>query len=157
MQKLNSSCRSLAGSLIIGGVISLALSTQAAWAVEETPNAISGGSMVTTDQAKEQLDKGAKFIDTRVAAEYAEKHIKGSVNVTFKEKFAKESKLDPEDKFDMSKLPADKNAALVFYCNGSPCWKGYKGADAAIKGGYKKVFWYRDGLPAWTAMGLPTE
>ncbi len=146
-------------SLVIGGVIGSAvmMTTPLAWAVEETPMTIPGGTMVTTDQAKEQLDKGAKFIDNRVAAEYAEKHIKGAMNVVFKEKYAKESKLDPEDKYDMSKLPTDKNAAIVFYCNGSPCWKGYKGADAAIKAGYKKVFWYRDGLPAWSAKGLPTE
>jgi rhodanese-related sulfurtransferase len=134
-----------------------AVSAQAALAVEETPNTIPGGTMVSTDQAKQQFDKGAKFIDNRVAAEYAEKHIKGAINVVFKEKFGKESKLDPEDSFDLAKLPADKATAMVFYCNGSPCWKGYKGAAAAIKAGYKNVFWYRDGLPGWTAKALPTE
>jgi rhodanese-related sulfurtransferase len=46
---------------------------------------------------------------------------------------------------------------MVFYCNGSPCWRGYKGADAAIKAGYKKVSWFRDGLPAWESKGFPTE
>lgn len=134
-----------------------AITAQAVFAVEETPNAIPGGTMVSTDQAKQQLDKGAKFIDTRVAAEFAEKHIKGAMSVVYKEKFAKESKVDAEDSFDLAKLPADKGTAMVFYCNGSPCWKGYKGAAAAIKAGYKNVFWYRDGLPAWTAKGLPTE
>ncbi len=32
-----------------------------------------------------------------------------------------------------------------------------KGADAAIKAGYKQVYWFRDGLPAWSAKGYPTE
>lgn len=32
-----------------------------------------------------------------------------------------------------------------------------KGADAAIKAGCKQVYWFRDGLPAWSANGYPTE
>lgn len=93
-------------------------------AVEETPNSIAGGALVNVDQAKALSDKGTLFVDTRVAAEYAEKHIKGAVNVPFKETFPKVAKTDAADTFDLSKLPADKAKAMVFYCNGSPCWKG---------------------------------
>ncbi len=126
-------------------------------AAEETPNSIHGGTHLSVDQAKAQFDKGALFIDARVAAEYADKHIKGAVNVPFKEEFPKVSKTGTGDKFDLSKLPADKNKVMVFYCNGSPCWKGYKAADHSIKAGYKKVMWFRDGMPAWEGKGLPTE
>lgn len=128
-----------------------------ALAAEETPNAIPGGTFVSVDQAKAQFDKGSLFIDARVAAEYADKHIKGAANAPFKEEFPKVAKTGPGDKFDLAKLPADKNKPLVFYCNGSPCWKGYKAADHAIKAGYKKVHWFRDGMPAWEGKGLPTE
>ncbi len=151
MMNMTAAIRSLA---VCAAVV---LSMPAVLAAEETPQSIPGGTMVTTDQAKEQFDKGVKFIDTRVAAEFAEKKIKGATNVIYKEKFARESKVDAEDIFDLTKLPADKNTAMVFYCNGSPCWKGYKGAAAAIKAGYKKVFWYRDGLPGWTSKVYPTE
>lgn len=137
--------------------VSLAVAVQPVLAVEETPMSIPGGAMVSTDQAKQHFDKGVKFIDTRVAAEYAEKHIKGAANVVYKEKFGKTSKVDAEDTFDLEKLPADKSTPMVFYCNGSPCWKGYKGAAVAIKAGYKNVSWYRDGIPAWTAKSFPTE
>lgn len=136
---------------------SLALVSSSTFAEEETPNAIPGGTFVNADQAKAQFDKGAVFVDARVPAEYAEKHIKGAISVVYKETHKKVSKLDPKDSFDLTKLPADKNKAMVFYCNGSPCWRGYKGADAAIKAGYKKVSWFRDGLPAWEAKGFPTE
>ncbi len=27
----------------------------------------------------------------------------------------------------------------------------------AIKAGYKKVYWFRDGMPAWEAKGLPAD
>lgn len=126
-------------------------------AVEETPTTIPGGNYVTTAQAKEQFDKGALFIDSRVPAEFAEEHIKGAVSIVYREKHARVSKIDPEDSMDLSKLPADKAKALVFYCNGSPCWRGYKGAVAAINAGYSKVYWFRDGLPAWKSAGHPVE
>jgi rhodanese-related sulfurtransferase len=128
-----------------------------AQAVEETPMSIPGGSYVDVAKAKALHDKGAVFVDARVAAEYAEKHIKGAINVVFKEVNKKVSKLDPKDEFDLKKLPADKAKVMVFYCNGSPCWRGYKGADAAIKAGYKNVSWFRDGIPAWEEKGYPTE
>ena len=143
-------------SAILGTLFFLGLNASA-HAVEETPTSIPGGTYVTTAQAKEQFDKGALFIDSRVPAEYAEQHIKGAVSIVYREKHGKVSQIDPEDRMDMSKLPADKAKALVFYCNGSPCWRGYKGAVAAIKAGYSKVHWYRDGLPAWKAASYPVE
>jgi rhodanese-related sulfurtransferase len=141
---------------LIGGMALACLATMAQ-AVEETPNAIPGGSMVDAAKAKALFDKGAVFVDARVSAEYAEKHIKGAINVVYKEVHKKVSTLDPKDEFDLGKLPADKAKPMVFYCNGSPCWRGYKGADAAIKAGYKNVNWFRDGLPAWEAKSFPTE
>ncbi|WP_306602957.1 rhodanese-like domain-containing protein [Azonexus sp.] len=138
-------------------VLSISFMASAAIAVEETPMNIPGGTIVDVAKAKALHDKGALFVDARVAAEYAEKHIKGSINVVYKEVHKKVAKLDPKDEFDLAKLPADKAKVLVFYCNGSPCWRGYKGADVAIKAGYKNVNWFRDGLPAWEEKRFPTE
>lgn len=128
-----------------------------AHAAEETPTSIPGGTYVTEEQAKGLFDKGALFIDARVAAEYAEEHIKGAVNVIYKETHPKVSQTAPTDTFDLAKLPGKKDQEMVFYCNGSPCWKGYKAAAASIKAGYKKVYWLRDGVPGWKAKGYPTE
>jgi rhodanese-related sulfurtransferase len=138
------------GALLLGA-------GQLALAEEETPQSIPGGTMVTVEKAKAAMDAGAVFIDTRVAGEFAEQHIKGAKNVVYKEKAPRTSKIEKDDTFDLTKLPADKGTAMVFYCNGSPCWKGYKGAKAAIDAGYKKVHWFRDGLPAWKAKSYPVE
>lgn len=133
------------------------LSSPAVMAVEETPMSIPGGTYVDVAKAKALHDQGALFVDARVPAEYADQHIKGALGVVYKEKHKKVSTLDPSDSFDLSKLPADKNKVMVFYCNGSPCWRGYKAAAASIKAGYRKVNWFRDGLPAWVEKGYATE
>jgi PQQ-dependent catabolism-associated CXXCW motif protein len=46
---------------------------------------------------------------------------------------------------------------IVFYCSGYNCWHSYNAALRAVNLGYRKVLWYRGGLQAWNAAGLPTE
>ena len=124
----------------------------------DTPASFSGATLVDAAKAKSLIDSGVKVIDARVATEYAEGHIKGAISVPYKEKSAKAADFDASlDSFDLSKLPADKNAGLIFYCNGAECWKGYKAAHAAIKAGYKTVYWFRLGFPEWKAKGYPAE
>jgi PQQ-dependent catabolism-associated CXXCW motif protein len=50
----------------------------------------------------------------------------------------------------------DKNRALVFFCANSQCWLSYNAALRAVAAGYSKVYWYRGGVEAWIAAGLPT-
>lgn len=123
-----------------------------------TPETLNGATKVDAAKAKSLVDGGAKLIDMRSAAEYAEGHAKGAINVPYKEKSAKAVDFDASlDTFDLSKLPADKNMALVAYCNGVECWKSYKGLTAAMKAGYKNTYWLRDGYPGWKAKGYPAE
>lgn len=139
-------------------VASCALVAAAPAFAAETPASLKGAEIVDAAKAKSLMDGGAKMIDTRVANEYAEAHIKGAVNVPYKEKSAKAADFDvAQDSFDLAKLPADKNAALIMQCNGAECWKSYKGSSAALKAGYKKVYWFRGGFPEWKAKGLPVE
>jgi PQQ-dependent catabolism-associated CXXCW motif protein len=50
----------------------------------------------------------------------------------------------------------DKARALVFFCLSSECWLSYNAALRAVVAGYGKVYWYRGGIEAWAAAGLPT-
>lgn len=50
-----------------------------------------------------------------------------------------------------------KNAPLVFYCASVQCWMSYNAALRAINSGFSNVMWYRGGLEAWKAAGLPTQ
>lgn len=124
----------------------------------DTPTSLAGVTMVTAEEAKKLQDSGVPMIDARVAAEYAEKTIKGAKSVPYKEKSAKAANFDAgQDKFDLSKLPSDKAAPIVFFCNAGECWKSYKASAVAQKAGYTKVYWLRGGLPEWVAKGLPTQ
>ena len=123
-----------------------------------TPDSLKGTILVDAAKAKSLSDSGVKVIDARVANEYAEAHIKGAINVPYKEKSAKAAEFDAsQDSFDLSKLPADKSEPILFYCNGEECWKGYKAAHAAVKAGHKTVYWFRLGFPEWKAKGYPIE
>jgi len=124
----------------------------------ETPASLPGVKTVNAEEVKKMLDGGVPVIDTRVAAEYAEKSIKGAKSVPYKEKSAKAPDFDASvDQFDLAKLPADKNAPMVLFCNAGECWKSYKAAVVASKAGYTKVNWFRGGMPEWSAKGLPTQ
>lgn len=124
----------------------------------ETPGSLAGVAVVGADQVKDMLGAGVPVIDVRVANEYAEAHIKGAKSLPYKEKSAKAADFDPaQDSFDLAKLPADKSAPLVFYCNAGECWKSYKASAVAQKAGYKQVKWFRGGIPEWKAKGLPVE
>lgn len=125
----------------------------------ETPATLDGATLVDAAKVKSMMDAGGTtVVDTRVATEYAELHIKGSVSIPYKEKSAKEANFDSKlDSFDLGKLPSDKNSKIVMYCNAGECWKSYKAAKNAIQSGYKSIYWLRGGIPEWKAKGLPVE
>jgi rhodanese-related sulfurtransferase len=134
-----------------------ALTATAALAAE-TPAALTGVKNVSAEEVKKLIDSGVPVIDTRVAAEYAEKTIKGAISVPYKERSAKDAAFDPsQDQFDLSKLPGNKGAPLVFFCNAGECWKSYKASVVAQKAGYTKINWFRGGFPEWSSKGLPTQ
>ena len=125
---------------------------------QETPPTLDGVKLVTAEQARDLGAKGAALIDTRTANEFAEKTVKGAINVPYGEKSAKDATFDnAADKFDLAKLPADKGAPVIFFCNSGTCWKSYKASVVARDAGYKQVGWLRGGMPEWNSKGLPTQ
>lgn len=140
----------LALSVLVGGA--------ARAATGDVPETLAGAKVVTADDVEKLRASGAPIVDSRVASEYAEGHIKGAINVPYREKSAKSTDFDAsKDEFGLAKLPSDKAGDIVIYCNGPECWKSFKASTAAIKAGYTKVNWYRGGFPDWKAKGLPSE
>ncbi len=143
---------SVAATLLVLGLTAVTVRA------DDTPAGLAGTKVVGAEEVAAAAAHGAVVVDTRVASEYAEGHIKGAMNVPYREKSAKAANFDPAvDGFDLAKLPTDKAAPIVMYCNGPECWKSFKGSTAAVKGGYTNILWYRLGFPDWKSKGMPVE
>lgn len=123
-----------------------------------TPEVLPGASIVTAKQVAEMMAKGVPLFDVRPVSHYREGHIPKAVNVPYALNSPKETEYDDTvDKFDLSRLPEDKNAAMIFQCNGAECWYSYKASRYMVKRGYKRIYWFRTGLPDWKASGYSIE
>jgi rhodanese-related sulfurtransferase len=122
-----------------------------------TPNVASGIDIVSVDQTKALLGK-AQFYDMRSAVNYGKGHLKGAIALPYQGKSENAESFDAsKDQFDLSKLPADKAATLVFYSDSPSGWKSYKAAVLTKRAGYKNVKWFREGVEGWSAKGLSLE
>ena len=127
-------------------------------AAKDTPESLAGVTIVDAARVQEMMRAGVAVYDVRVSAEYAEAHVKGAKSLPYREKSAKDVGFDrSQDEFALDKMPADKGTAVIFYCNAGECWKSYKASKVALDAGYKRIHWFRGGLPEWRAKGLPVE
>jgi len=123
-----------------------------------TPETLPGASIVTAEQAYKLMAQGVPLFDVRPPAHRRNGFIPGSVSVPYELNSPKEVDYDDSvDHFDLSKLPKDKNAPMIFQCNGAECWFSYKASRYLVKRGYQRVYWFRTGLPAWKAAGYPVK
>jgi ABC-type phosphate/phosphonate transport system substrate-binding protein/rhodanese-related sulfurtransferase len=123
-----------------------------------TPRILEGVKIVNAEEVADLMRRGVPVYDTRSEEEYRERHIKGARWLPYAEKSTKEVGFDPaKDAFDVARASDDKNAPVVFACNGAECWKSYKSCVTAIKAGYTQVYWFRGGFPEWVARGYPVE
>jgi rhodanese-related sulfurtransferase len=124
-----------------------------------TPASLNGGKVVDVKAAKKLWDtKNAHFFDMRSAVNFGKGHIPGAIALPYKENSAFTADFDSSvDKMDITMLPSDKTTAIIFYSDGPTGWKSYKAAVLAIKAGYKKVNWFREGFAGWKGDSHPVE
>lgn len=123
-----------------------------------TPRLLEGATIVSAEEVAALMRKGVALYDTRSEDEYRDKHIKGAKWLPYGEKSAKEVGFDfARDKFDVARAAADRNTPVIFACNGAECWKSYKSCVAAVKAGYRQVYWFRGGFPEWVARGYAVD
>ena len=149
--------RTLTAGLSALAMLAASLTCVAQDKIPSTPATLAGGKVVTADEAKKLLDgKSAVFFDTRSAMNFGKGHVPGATAIPYVEKSEFAENFDAsKDRFDLTKLPADKNAALVFYSHGPTGWKSYKAAVLAVRAGYKSVNYLRGGLEEWEAKKYP--
>jgi rhodanese-related sulfurtransferase len=155
----------LIASLQKGNSLNLAMNTTSkadfksvASMLNTTPTSLPGAKIISAAEAKMLIAKGVPVYDVRVDDEYKTAHVPSAISVPYKEGSAKEVDFDRgDDQFALNKLPKDKNAPFMMYCDGTICWKSYKSAVMAIEAGWKNVYWFRGGFPEWKEAGLPIE
>lgn len=103
------------------------------------------GGLVAVSLAyiKKLMAEKADFVlvDARPERTFAKGTIPGAINIS-------DSKFD---KLAPGMLPADKNKMLIFFCGGLKCDLSSKSATKAKALGYKNVFVFPEGEPAWSA------
>lgn len=101
---------------------------------QRTPEKGAGISEINKEKLQKMLSAGGvTVLDARSQDQYDAGHIQGAVL------------------FASNVLPADKNAALVFYCGGVRCPASHKAAKKALELGYTNVMVYKDGWAGWSA------
>lgn len=66
-----------------------------------------------------------------------------------------EPKLETWFKAQLEQLTEhDLTKSLVFYCV-ADCWMSWNSVQRVRDYGYKRVYWYKDGIDAWKEAGLP--
>lgn len=100
---------------------------------------------ITPAQLAALLEKPAVFIyDCNEADMYTEAHVP-------------HAELTVYDAITADKLPADHNAALVFYCYSAECPAGATAARTALTMGYHTVYCMTAGITGWQDAGMKTE
>jgi ABC-type phosphate/phosphonate transport system substrate-binding protein/rhodanese-related sulfurtransferase len=123
-----------------------------------TPTFLPGATVVGADKVEQLIQAGALCLDVRTEAEYKTRHIAGARFLPYAEHSKKEVGFDRSvDKFELVDTVKDKNAPIIFACNGEECWKSYKAATWALADGYQQVYWFRGGFPEWRKRNFALE
>lgn len=112
-----------------------------------------GIPLVSREEVQKLLSKNdVLIVDNRPAANYAEGHIPGAVNLPFLKPD------DPENVMDAERLQqaAEGKRIIIFYCFGRI--RGPNAMKAARDWGIPaELFLYKDGFPDWVRQGGSVE
>lgn len=95
---------------------------------------------ITLEQLNTMLSTdGVTIFDARGQDSYDQGHIDGSVL------------------FANATLPADKNAAMIFYCGGPKCSAAPKAARTVLEAGYTNVMVFTGGWLEWSSASVDDQ
>ena len=126
-------------------VFALGLAGQVA--AKESPASVAGATTVDAAKAKALFDKGVAFVDVRSDKDWDAGRIPGAAHIELK-KVYNADELGKE---------VGKDDEVVIYCNGHSCMRSSKACEQAVGWGFGKVYYFRDGFPAWKSAGYPVE
>jgi len=128
-------------------LFTLALAMPAANAAKASPATVEGATTVDAARAKALFDKGVTFVDVRKDKDWDAGRVPGARHIELK-KVLSDATLSEAVK---------KDQEVVIYCNGPKCMRSSKACAKAVSWGFKKVYYFREGFPAWQTASYPVE
>jgi adenylate cyclase len=108
---------------------------------------VAGAIKIDAAKANVLHAQSATFVDVRAAIYFRRGHIPNAVNLDLIVGLSQES---------LSQV-AQKEGAVVFMCHAKYCpYSAYASAKALLWG-YKRVYYFAGGFPAWKNAGYPVE
>jgi rhodanese-related sulfurtransferase len=113
-----------------------------------SPETIEGIITVDVIEAKKLFDLGVIFIDVRKDKDWNAGRVPDAEHFELSSKFTKEN---------LEHIFTNLEEPMVIYCNGPKCLKSSKASIMALEWGYKKIYYFRAGFPAWKKANNPIE
>ena len=108
---------------------------------------VTGATTIDLNQAKTLHDRGVKFVDVRAAKGFADGHIPGAFNLDVATELSRDS---------LSRI-VGKDEEVVLSCHGKTCPDSAYASAKAVMWGFKHVYYFSAGFPAWKEAGYPVE
>lgn len=119
-----------------------------------SPETVPGTETIDVKKAKELFDAGVLFVDSRSKTAFDAGRIPGAENVPL-------SKTPTDADYAAVKTALEKlttpEKPVVMYCQGPSCPLSAMMATKAVEWKYSKIYYFRDGFPAWKAAGYTVE
>jgi len=110
-----------------------------------SPKKVEGAITIDATRAKTLYDRAVPFVDVRDDADWNAGHIPDAVHLELYNVFS-EARL--------SKI-VGKNEEVVIHCAGPSCGRSAGACVSAVSWGFTRVYYFRDGFPAWKAAEHP--
>jgi TolB-like protein/DNA-binding winged helix-turn-helix (wHTH) protein/rhodanese-related sulfurtransferase len=108
---------------------------------------VTGATTIDPKKAKTLHDRGVKFVDVRPVKVFTSGHVPGAFNLDVATEFSHDT---------LSRI-VGKNEEVVLSCHGKTCTDSTYASAKAVLWGFKRVYYFSAGFPAWQEAGYPVE
>jgi TolB-like protein/DNA-binding winged helix-turn-helix (wHTH) protein/rhodanese-related sulfurtransferase len=108
---------------------------------------VTGATTIDHKQAKTMHDRGVKFVDVRAAKDFASGHVPRAFNLDVGTELSRDS---------LARI-VGKNEEFALSCHGKNCPDSAYASAKAVMWGFKRVYYFSAGFPAWQEAGYPVE
>ena len=108
---------------------------------------VTGATTIDHKQAKTLHERGVKFVDVRAAKDFATGFVPRAFNLDVATELSRDT---------LSRI-VGKEEELVLSCHGKYCPDSALASAKAVTWGFKRVYYFAGGFPAWKEAGYPVE